>query len=177
MRARSLHLLSSTILLALYLGACQPVREFIAGEAGNVELVGSEDAQMNEAIRQAQESLDVFIRSFQSPAPTQTHFSIKVRFPYGAGSDYEHMWLDDISFDGEHFGGTLANEPVYVSGLHLGDQVTARIADISDWEIVDDGRLLGGFTIHVLRNRMTAEERRQFDEQTGLVIGDRPELP
>jgi hypothetical protein len=51
------------------------------------------------------------------------------------------------------------------------------LSDGSDWLIDDDGRLLGGHNLHVLRNRMTENERRQFYAQLGLAIGDRPEVP
>jgi hypothetical protein len=46
------------------------------------------------------------------------------------------MWLVDVSFDGERFLATLGNEPVYGSGLHLGDQLTIEPQDVSDWIMV-----------------------------------------
>jgi uncharacterized protein YegJ (DUF2314 family) len=48
---------------------------------------------------------------------------------------------------------------------------------VSDWVLYDGNRLLGGFTILVLRSRMTAEEREQFDADLGYEIGDHPALP
>jgi uncharacterized protein YegJ (DUF2314 family) len=175
-RRRTAITISFAFVSAALLG-CRSTEELVAGDEGNVELVESDDSEMNAAIEQARASLNEFIAAFQSPTPTQTYFSIKARFFYGEGGAAEHIWLEDLAFDEEHFTGALANEPVNVSGLHLGDRVTVESADISDWMIVDDGRLLGGFTIHVLRSRLTEEERREFDEETGLRIGDQPELP
>jgi len=166
-----------SFLLGLALAACQSTELLPAGEAGNVETVASDDLEMNAAIQQAQGSLDVFIAALASPAPGQTYFSIKARFPYGSGDAAEHMWLDDVAFDGERFEATLANEPIYVSDLHIGDRVTIERERISDWMIVDNGRLLGGFTIYVLRSRLSEDERRQFDEEFGLELGEGPEIP
>jgi len=166
-----------SLLLGLTLAACQTTELLPAGEAGNVEMVESDDPEMNAAIQQAQASLEVFIAALASPAPGQTYFSIKARFPYGSGDAAEHMWLDDVAFDGERFEATLANAPVYVADLHIGDRVTIERERISDWMIVDDDRLLGGFTIYVLRSRLSADERRQFDAEFGLELGEAPVVP
>ncbi len=162
------------VVTAALLG-CQSAEEIVSGEAGNVEIVGADDPEMNAAIQQARSTLEQFIAALESPSTTQTYFSIKAGFPFDGS--LEHLWLSDVYYDGESFRGVLGNEPIYVESLHLGDEVTVRTAEVSDWMIVDDGRLLGGFTIHVLRSRMSDEERWQFDEDAGLVIGDQPELP
>ncbi len=35
---------------------------------------------------------------------------------------------------------------------------------------IENGKLFGGYTIKVLRNRMTEEERKQFDAESGMQI-------
>ena len=86
---------------------------------------------------------------------------------------YEHIWLDDISYDGDLFTGRLSNAPLHLEDLKLGDKVSVATDDVSDWMIVDeDGRLTGGYTLRVLRNRMSPEEQEQFDKESGLVIED-----
>jgi len=133
---------------------------------------------MNEAIHNAQASLDHFIAALQSPSPTQTVFQIKGRLPYDGDGYAEHMWVQDVTFDGDRFVGTLGNEPVFIQdGLHYGDQVTASPNDVTDWIIVDSGKMLGGFTVHVLRNRLSDTSRRDFDAESGLISGDHPLLP
>ena len=67
------------IMLCLLLTACGSP----GGEEGNIEIVPAEDAEMNAAIQEARDSLPEFIQALQSPTDTQTHFAIKVRFPYG----------------------------------------------------------------------------------------------
>ncbi len=122
MTLRTFLLLACLQLLALSSQACQPAKEILAGEFSNVKSVTSEDAEMNEAIHNAQASLDHFIEALQSPSPTQTVFQIKVRFPYDGEGYAEHMWLGNVTFDGNFFVGTLGNEPVFIQEvLHYGD--------------------------------------------------------
>ena len=35
--------------------------------------------------------------------------------------------------------------------------------DITDWMYIEDGRLIGGYTTRLLRERMSPEERKQLD--------------
>lgn len=165
------------VLMSTALLACNIFSQVPPGEVGNVENVSTDDSEMNAAIQQAQNTLPLFIEAFQSPKSTQSYFSIKARFPYGTGDDAEHMWIDDLSFNENQFEGIVSNEPVYVHDIQVGDRITVEIADVTDWMIVDDDLLLGGFTIHVLRNRMTTSEREEFDRDFGLIIPDEPALP
>lgn len=35
--------------------------------------------------------------------------------------------------------------------------------ELSDWIIIDDGRLIGGYTIRVFRDKMSPEDRAKLD--------------
>jgi uncharacterized protein YegJ (DUF2314 family) len=87
------------------------------------------------------------------------------------------MWVDELAFADDQFEGRLVNEPLYVQDLRLGDHVIVKLDEISEWIIIDGDLLLGGFTIHVLRDRMTDEERTQFDAGLGYTFPDHPTLP
>ena len=127
-----------------------------------------EDADMNGAIQQARTSVDQFITALQKPAPTQSYFSVKKPFPTRRGGD-EHIWLDNLQFDGSTFVGNVSNIPADVPGLKEGDRASVGKHEISDWMIVaDDGKLTGGYTIRVIRDRMSPAERADFDQQTGF---------
>lgn len=132
--------------------------------------VEAEDEEMNAAIREAQATLDVFIQYLASPQPGQYGFNLKARFPCGEGG--EHLWLTDVSYAGDFFTGTVNSIPVCVDYLKFGDRTTVTREDVSDWMFVDRGRLVGGYTIRVLRNRMSPEERERFDQDLGLIIDD-----
>ena len=169
--------ISCGLLLTSILISCSLVQEPLSDESGKIESVSPDDTEMNAAIREAQDTLPLFIEAFQSPTPTQTHFLIKARFPYGNGSAAEHIWVADLSLTDNEFEGVLGNEPIYVRNLHLRDRVIIQKDGITDWMIIDDNRLLGGFTIFVIRNRMADDERKQFDAELGYSIPDEPALP
>lgn len=163
--------------IGLTLISCSLINRISSSEADNVEVVLDDDAEMNAAMQAAQDTLPIFISTLKSPAPGQVDFTVKVAFPYNDGTSFEHMWLSNVSLNGDLIEGTLENDPVYVGNIQSGDRVTVEQSDITDWIIIDDGRLLGGYTVHVLRNRMSDAERQQFDQDLGLIIGDQPELP
>jgi len=168
------------ILIALFclmLLACGSIQELVAGEGGNVISVAADDPEMNAAIQEAQDTLPLFIAALQAPTVTQTYFAIKVSFPYGEVNEAEHEWASELSYTDGQFAGILDNEPVFITDIHLGDQVAASSEEISDWMIVDDGRLLGGFTLHVLRDQMSEDEREQSDAELGIIIPESPALP
>jgi len=160
--------------LTLLLAACSPVP---AGEQGNVINVADDDAAMNAAIQRAQETLPQFIDALQHPESLDLFFSIKVKYPYGSGSAAEHLWVDNLAYNDGHFSGVMANEPLYIVGLEMGDSVVVDPMDVSDWMIVEGEQFYGGFTIYVLRATMTDSERAKFDTESGLVFGDEPRLP
>ena len=82
-------------------------------------------------------------------------------------------WVGDVSFDGVAFTGRLDSEPMHVKGLALNKVVSVGREDGLDWMIVEDGLLIGGYTLRVTRRRMSPLERAEFDKSMGFVIDDR----
>jgi uncharacterized protein YegJ (DUF2314 family) len=66
--------------------------------------------------------------------------------------------------------GLVDNLPANVTSVKLGDQVEIEQDKISDWFYLDNGKLVGGNTIRVIRSRMKASERKKFDKQFGITI-------
>ena len=133
--------------------------------------VAEEDAEVNAAMQQAQDTIGIFVTSLQSPKPTQSDFSIKARFISSDGG-VEHIWIVDVSYSDEGFTGVINNVPVDVPEIEQGDNATVPVEDVSDWMFIEDGKLVGGYTIRVLRNRLSPEERERFDEETDFIIDD-----
>ncbi|HSJ04466.1 MAG TPA: DUF2314 domain-containing protein, partial [Verrucomicrobium sp.] len=108
---------------------------------------------------------DVFIASLQAPKPSQTYFSVKKPIPWqdGVVTSHEHIWVTDVTFKDGKFHGKLGNEPVDVKDLKLGDDVVVEKAEASDWMIVEDNVLVGGYTLLALRDQMPESERVEFD--------------
>ena len=129
----------------------------------DVVSVKNDDKEMNAAIRTAQATLDDFIKQITAPNPNQTYFSVKARFE--DGKNIEHIWIKVAVFINGVFKGKIGNEPLDLSTVKLGEPVTITRERVSDWMIVENGILKGGYTIRVLRNRMPIDERKTFDAE------------
>jgi uncharacterized protein YegJ (DUF2314 family) len=144
----------------------------VVQRAGQPEvfLVPAEDARMNAAIAEARRTVDEFITAFASPTARQRSFAVRV--PVIDGALVEDFWIDVDNFANGQFTGRIANNPLQVRNVHFGDRVVVDKERISDWLFVDRGRLMGGYTIRAVRERMTEEERKAFDASLPFAIMD-----
>jgi Uncharacterized protein conserved in bacteria len=136
----------------------------------NIVTTGGDDAEMNAAIEKAKDSFTVFTAAFNSKKSKYTSFTIKVPFTTTEGN--EHIWIGEISKKKDDYFGIVDNLPESTSEVKLGDKVKIDPAKISDWMFVEDGKLRGGYTIRLIRKRMTEEERKTFDTDLPFVIED-----
>jgi uncharacterized protein YegJ (DUF2314 family) len=143
------------------------------GKPDYIRLEGESEEKMNQAIAQSRKEIGTFIEALANPKPSQTYFSIKKPFPWQDrnATSHEHIWLSDVSFRDGKFHGRVGNEPVDVKGLKLGDEVELAKEEASDWMIIDDGSLIGGYTIIALRDAMPPDERKEFDAHFPYKIG------
>ncbi len=130
----------------------------------------SDDQQMNAAMARARTTLAEFEQRLANPPATQEHIALKGRFE--VDGDIEHMWVNDVVVTGTGYEGTLGNNPVHIKSLASGDKVSVPRENVSDWLVIDSGKLVGGYTLRAQRARMTPEQRRQFDAQTAFTIED-----
>lgn len=94
------------------------------------------------------------------------------QFPGNDKPTVEHMWINDISFDGDNISGILINDPNELTNVNNGDEISIPVNQISDWLFAINDQTYGGFTIQAMRAGMTEEERREHDEAWGLEFGD-----
>ena len=86
----------------------------------------NEDAEMQEAIKLAQNEFYLFMNELilesKRIVPAMEECLIKYAFQSDSKDvEMEHMFLTDISFDGEKIVGYLANEPQHISTFKEGD--------------------------------------------------------
>lgn len=86
--------------------------------------------------------------------------------------EVEQMWLMNVDFDGRQLTGTLINSPMTLKTVQEGDQISIPGKRITDWMYVVNGHVCGGFTIDLMRSRMSSGERRQHDAAWGFDFGD-----
>jgi uncharacterized protein YegJ (DUF2314 family) len=135
-----------------------------------VRYVSDDDPMMAAAIEKARSTADRFIAANAAPTANQADFAVKV--PVRDGEHVEHMWMIAVRHENGRLFGTINNEPLDVTTVQLGDQFQIAKNEISDWMYVDDGKLVGGYTLRALRDEMTEEDRREFDAAMPFVIED-----
>jgi len=158
--------------LALLMAACDQ-RPSVVQREGEPDYYRVQDhAAMDAAIARAKADLATFRSALERPSPTQTYFSVKKPFPYRKDGEehQEHIWIQDVKLTGNGFTGTVGNEPVDTRDVALGESVLVKDEDVSDWMIVDGGTLIGGFTIRVLRDSLSEQERNSFDQSVPFRI-------
>ena len=133
-----------------------------------VTYVADDDPQMNAAMEKARTSVNKFVAALRSPKPGQSGFAVKMAFVDSNGT--EHMWLSPVSYDGKSFHGTVNNEPEKVKSVKIGQKVSVEPSKISDWMYVENRKLVGGYTLRVLRDKMSPAERVDFDKSVPFVV-------
>ncbi len=146
----------------------------------NVFYSAADNPEMIDAFEKAQDTFKYFWREVSWEArrivPGLDLACVKVAFmQYAPGRQepkVEHMWINDVEFDGEQVSGTLINDPGDITNVKKGDFIRVPLSQISDWLFASQDKTYGGFTIHALRAAMSEEERREHDEAWGLDFGD-----
>lgn len=134
--------------------------------------IESDDDKMNWAIEKAQLTLDYFIASLSDTTFSGRYVSAKVKIK--DGESVEHIWLTNPEFDIEgNLFGVIGNVPLNISNVHLGQRVGVELSQITDWMIVDQGRLIGGYTIRAIRDKIgNDDDLNRFDEELGNILID-----
>jgi uncharacterized protein YegJ (DUF2314 family) len=131
----------------------------------------ADDERMTWAIEKANASLHYFQNSLLEPEPAQQYFSVIVLIDDGVNR--EHLWLTSPSFDEEgNLYGIVGGKPAYVNSVSMNQKIGIDARFISDWMIIEDGRLIGGYTIRAVREAKPANEWAEFDRQVGLYIDE-----
>ncbi|MAQ17966.1 MAG: hypothetical protein CMN30_24610 [Sandaracinus sp.] len=86
--------------------------------------------------------------------------------------DVEHMWVREVGFDGRSVVGVLLNQPRGLRSVKAGDVVQQPFARVEDWLYAIEGKAYGAFTVNLMRQSMSPEERAQHDGAWGLDFGD-----
>ena len=144
--------------------------------------IDQENELMNRAFEQARSTFKYFWRELywenRRIIPALDFAMVKVPFFQDSedGEICEHMWINDIYFDGLHIYGTLVNEPNDLTNVEQGESVCVPVDEISDWMFLCNGIPYGGFTVQAVRIQMTPQERAEHDAAWGIDFGDPEEV-
>lgn len=158
------------LICSLFLSSCQ---NGIIEKIKNDDIIEfqKDDEIMNQAIAEANKTFKNFDDAFKQPQEGYESFAIKVKFDTEDGGG-EHIWIGDLTSDGKSYSGTVNNEPQLTKAVKFGDRVTIDPKTISDWMYLDKGVLRGGYTIRVMKNNLSDDEKKAFDQEVGFIIED-----
>lgn len=132
--------------------------------------VENDDTEMKVAIETARKTFGEFEKALKSENPNFVAFTIKK--PYESTQGEEHLWIRSILYNTKKdtYVGIIASDPQFTTQVKYDDIVEITRNEISDWYYVENNVLKGGYTIKLLRSRMTASEQKQFDKESGFIF-------
>jgi uncharacterized protein YegJ (DUF2314 family) len=162
------------LLFASAFTACSQRRDNVVERPGepSVYTVPEDDSDMESAISEARRTVIDFTPRLTNPLMGQSYASVKA--PLREGDIVEHVWIREPQSDGRRFHGLLGNTPVNITEWQAGDSISVARDSISDWMVVVNDTVYGGYTVHVLRARMTPAEKSTFDSELGLYFPPTP---
>ena len=159
-------------ILTFMIFSCKEKKGYVSKDENNGDAaysVTNEDEEMNKAILEAQKTYNDFLTALKGPDSVMENFSVKMRFDYGDNNG-EHMWLDDLYFKNEKLFGVLSSDPIEVKTVKSGDTLEVVQNRISDWMYLRNNKLIGGYTIKVLYNKMSKKEKEEFKSQIDFEL-------
>lgn len=135
-------------------------RDVVQFDTGNRE--------MDYAMTEATATLSRFFSAFKEPQSNQTRFNLKIGLNSPSGQEF--VWVDDVAQDGVKFTGTLLDQPYYSQEYTRGSPLTFSLTDIVDWAYIEDGLLIGGYTLRVMFKQYPESQREEIQRQLGYKI-------
>jgi uncharacterized protein YegJ (DUF2314 family) len=121
------------------------------------------DDRMNAAVAEARRFYPLFLATFRadSEANRAAHYAVKLGLPTPDGG-HEHVWIDNLRYEGETLVGALANIPDNLPGLAVGARVEIDDALVSDWSILTLEGMYGSFTTRIMLDDIPAGDAAQL---------------
>ena len=127
---------------------------------GDGHQLSGDDAELRAGIDQSRASVRMFLEAFTKPAEKQNSWRVKIAFL--KDGEVEHLWLRSLDLTGAKPTGIIASAPRR-HDLRLNQQVEFDPRHLCDWMYVEDGELMGGFSLRILHRRMLAGGQAKAD--------------
>jgi len=138
--------------------------------ATTVPTLSGTDPELSAAIQAARGSLNTFIEMIATPHAGRTFVAVKVRFT-PPGESPQDIWVDEVTYTDGVFRGNMGDDIPSLK-LEMGEKITINEKNIIDWMIVQDGKLIGGYTIRLAVQRMSPTERERFLKTLDYSLDD-----
>ena len=133
--------------------------ESSSGNDSNIVNLRGDDVGMNAAKAKGNATLPRFEELISAKTPGT--YSFKTGLPYGE-NNFEHVWVQLDKIDGDTFHGKIANEPVNAKDYKLGQVISVDRAELSDWMIMSDTAIYGGYTLREILPTLPKEQAEGF---------------
>jgi uncharacterized protein YegJ (DUF2314 family) len=152
--------------------SCKENKGYVSKEENGgdeVYSIENDDNEMNLAIEKAQRTFSQFITNLKKNDSSCSDFSVKMKFEYDENNG-EHMWLSNLYFDKDSLFGVLNSDPVNVVSVKAGDTLQIISNNVSDWMYIKGRKMVGGYTVKALYNKMSDKEKEEFRQELGFKI-------
>jgi uncharacterized protein YegJ (DUF2314 family) len=166
---KNLQIKTLFLFLTICILSCNSNKKIERENEPTIYNVEENDVEMNRAIEKAKQTIDSFDNAFKNNSRVFTFFGLKKKFE--ENGNVEHIWIGNIQgIEKGKYVGVIDNLPEKIKAVKLGDTVQIDRKEISDWMYIKNSELHGGYTIRLLRERMTEDERKKFDAESGMKI-------
>jgi len=143
-------------------------REEAAKRQEAVVEIDERDPAMREAFKQAQATLDDFLKVAASGDPKFTTLSMRVAIREGKRKEF--VWITPFEANGKGFKGQVDNAPTLLKGVKQGQEWRFQRQDVVDWLYVDaqKRKMYGNRTTCVQLAKAPAAEVEQIKRSYGL---------
>ena len=118
-----------------------------------VQDIPADDPELTAAGERARKELGGLRSQFAKGIPMGEHLVVKAPFE-AADGQVEWMWVEVTRWKGDKLEGILDNDPVHVTTLHAGQQVTIELGRVADYlHVLRDGSTKGGYSVEILQRR------------------------
>ena len=124
-----------------------PLEEFMELAHVPVIEVADDDPRMLAAVAEARNRWPEFVAAFKKRDGEM--FSVKA--PVTVADKTEFIWIEVDGLEPEYIHGKLANDPVALGDMKLGDRVEVPVKDLNDWAFFRKDKPVGLFTVKVIQ--------------------------
>lgn len=151
---KSLQLKLLVLFCGMFLASCAPAAPQTSTPVS--------DEELNAAIDEAQGSIETLWQAMLAPKPSYDFLGVKVRFDTQDGG-YDDNWVEPLDYYDGKFTIRMMDGLTYNTNLHADRILQIPLKRVVDWMIVEkDGTLIGGYTIRLAYEHMSADERKEF---------------
>lgn len=128
-------------------------------EDNNLATYDIGDSGIEAARAKGKATLPRFVELMKNKTPG--NYTVKYGIKDNAGN-VENVWVQVSDYNNSGFTGRVANEPVIVTSYKIGDSIKVPYAEASDWMIMSNSAIYGGYTMRHSLAKLPKEQAEQI---------------